>query len=53
MEPVVTGTDRHLEKPLSLRLGSLRQQVEEAAAELDVPVRRFILDAVREKLERG
>lgn len=47
MEPVVTGsTDRHREKPLSLRLGPLREQVEARAAELGVPVRRFILNAI-------
>lgn len=45
--------DRHLEKPLSLRLGPLREQTERRAAELGVPVRRFILDAIAEKLEHS
>jgi len=45
--------DRHQEKPLSLRLGPLRASVKERARELGVPVRRFILDAIAEKLERS
>jgi hypothetical protein len=54
MEQAVSGQgDRHKEKPLSLRLGPLRASVEERAAELGVPVRRFILDAITEKLERS
>ena len=44
--------DRHTEKPLSLRLGTERQRVEEAADRHGVPVRRWILDAIRERLDR-
>jgi len=52
-EKILEGpADRHLEKPLSLRLGPLREQAEKRAAELGVPVRRFILEAITEKLER-
>lgn len=45
-------TDRHREKPLSLRLGPERQPVEEAAERDGVPVRQWILAAIREKLTR-
>lgn len=45
-------TDRHLEKPLSLRLGAERQPVEDAAAREGIPVRQWILAAIREKLAR-
>ena len=45
--------DRHREKPLSLRLGPLREATEKRAEELGVPVRGFILDAIKEKLERS
>lgn len=44
--------DRHMEKPLSLRLGAERQRVEAAAERAGLPVRRWLLDAVREKLDR-
>lgn len=44
--------DRHTETPLSLRLGAERDRTAAAAERLGVPVRRFILDAVREKLDR-
>lgn len=44
--------DRHAEKPLSLRLGLLRARVEEYAKRHGLPVRRVIVDAVREKLDR-
>lgn len=44
--------DRHAEKPLSLRLGAERSRVEEAAERAGVPVRRWLMDAVREKLDR-
>lgn len=47
------STDRHKEKPLSIRLGSLREQVEQRAAESGIPVRRFILEAVAEKLDEA
>jgi hypothetical protein len=47
------AADRHREKPLSVRLGPLRRQVEQRAEELGVPVRRFILDAITEKLARN
>jgi hypothetical protein len=54
MEQAVSGQgDRHKEKPLSLRLGPLREATEKRAEELGVPVRRFILDAIAEKLERA
>ena len=46
------GGDRHREKPLSLRLGPLREAVEQRAKELNVPVRRFILDAIARELYR-
>jgi len=48
----VTGTDRHREKPLSLRLGTDRQRTEDYAAAAGLPVRRVILDAVRAWLDR-
>jgi hypothetical protein len=41
------------EKPFSLRLGPLREATEKRAEEVGVPVRRFILDAIKEKLERS
>ena len=44
--------DRHKEKPLSLRLGTERQRVEEAAATAGKRVRAWLLEAVREKLDR-
>jgi hypothetical protein len=44
--------DRHAEKPLSLRLGAERQRLEEYAERTGMPVRRVIMDAVREKLDR-
>lgn len=51
MEQVVIGQgDRHRETPLSLRLGPLREAVEDRAEAAGVPVRRFILNAVAEKL---
>jgi hypothetical protein len=53
MENGQAEADRHREKPLSLRLGPLREQVEARAAELGVPVRRFILEAITEKLKRA
>lgn len=50
-EKILDGpADRHREKPLSLRLGPLREATEKRAEELGVPVRRFILDAITEKL---
>ena len=48
----MTGTDRHREKPLSLRLGTDRQRTEDYAAAAGLPVRRVILDAVRAWLDR-
>jgi hypothetical protein len=52
-EKILEGpADRHREKPLSLRLGPLREATEKRAEELGVPVRGFILDAI-EKLERS
>jgi hypothetical protein len=50
--PESKTADRHAETPLSLRLGPERDRTTAAAERLGVPVRRFILDAVREKLER-
>lgn len=44
--------DRHTEKPLSLRLGVERSRVEAAARQAGIPVRRWLLDAIREKLDR-
>lgn len=46
------SADRHAEKPLSLRLGAERQRLEEYARRHGLRVRRVILDAVREKLDR-
>lgn len=46
------STDRHREKPLSLRLGAERQRVEDAAEQAGLAVRQWILAAVREKLNR-
>jgi len=43
--------DRHRETPLSLRLGDDGERVTAAAERAGVPVRRWILDAVRERLE--
>lgn len=45
-------TDRHTEKPLSLRLGPLRAWVEAQAAATGKPVRRVILDAIEQAKER-
>jgi hypothetical protein len=50
--PESRTADRHAEAPLSLRLGADRDSVTAAADRLGVPVRRYILDAVRERLER-
>lgn len=51
-EKIIEGpADRHKEKPLSLRLGPLRERVEARAAETGIPVRRFVIDAITEKLE--
>jgi hypothetical protein len=50
--PETRTADRHAETPLSLRLGAERDRVTAAAGQLGVPVRRYILDAVRERLER-
>jgi hypothetical protein len=50
--PESRTTDRHAETPLSLRLGAERERTTAAAERLGVPVRRYILDAVRERLER-
>jgi len=43
--------DRHLEKPLSLRLGAERQRLEDYARDTGQPVRRVIADAVRAWLD--
>lgn len=45
-------TDRHREKPLSLRLGDQRQRLEAHARSISRPVRRVIKDAVVEYLDR-
>jgi hypothetical protein len=50
--PESRTADRHAETPLSLRLGADRDRTAAAAERLGVPVRRYILDAVRERLER-
>jgi predicted DNA-binding protein len=47
----VTG-DRHLEKPLSLRLGAERQRLEHFARTTGQPVRRIIADAVKAWLDQ-
>jgi hypothetical protein len=53
-EKILEGpADRHKENPLSLRLGPLREATEKRADELGVPVRRFIIEAITEKLERN
>ena len=44
--------DRHAEKPLSLRMGAERLRVEDAAKREGIPVRQWILAAIREKLAR-
>lgn len=45
-------TDRHREKPLSLRLGAERQRLEDFARDTRQPVRRVITDAVRAWLDK-
>jgi len=45
--------DRHLEKPLSLRLGSERQRLEDYAREHGQPVRSVIRDAVKALLDHA
>ena len=47
------STDRHAEKPLSLRLGALRAWVEQESARTGKPVRRVILDAIEAARERS
>jgi hypothetical protein len=44
-------TDRHREKPLSLRLGAERQRLEDFGRDTGQPVRRVIIDAVRAWLD--
>ena len=44
-------TDRHREKPLSLRLGDQRERLEHFARRRGQPVRRVIADAVRHWLD--
>lgn len=44
--------DRHLEKPLSLRLGAERQRLEDYARATGQPVRRVIADAVKAWLDQ-
>lgn len=44
--------DRHREKPLSLRLGTERQRLEDYAREHGQPVRRVIADAVKAWLDK-
>lgn len=44
-------SDRHREKPISLRLGPDRQRLEEYARATGQPVRRVIIDAVRARLD--
>jgi predicted transcriptional regulator len=44
---------QHRTTPLSIRLpGAERQRLQEYAARRELPVRRVILDAIREKLDR-
>jgi hypothetical protein len=45
-------TDRHREKPLSLRLGDQRQRLEDFARDTHQPLRRIIADAVRHWLDK-
>ena len=45
-------TDRHREKPLSLRLGPERQRLEDYARTAGQPVRRVIADAVKAWLDK-
>jgi hypothetical protein len=45
-------TDRHREKPLSLRLGTERQRLEDYARDTGQPVRRVIADAVKAWLDQ-
>jgi hypothetical protein len=45
-------TDRHREKPLSLRLGAERQRLETFARDTGQPVRRVIADAVKAWLDK-
>jgi hypothetical protein len=45
-------TDRHREKPLSLRLGPDRQRLEAYARDTGKPVRRVIADAVKAWLDK-
>jgi len=44
--------DRHAEKPLSVRFGEYRQRLHEYAERRGLPVRRVVVEAVREKLDR-
>ena len=46
-------SDRHTEKPLSLRLGALRPWVEQESERTGKPVRRVILDAVEAAKAHG
>jgi len=43
---------QHKENPLSIRFGPDLQRLKDYAERHGVPVRRVILDAVREKLDR-
>lgn len=45
-------SDRHREKPLSLRLGAERQRLEDYARDTGQPVRRVIADAVTAWLDQ-
>ena len=45
-------TDRHREKPLSLRLGAERQRLEDFARDTGQPVRRVITNAVKAWLDQ-
>lgn len=45
--------DRHLEKPLSLRLGAERQRLEDYARDHDQPIRSVIKDAVKALLDNA
>jgi hypothetical protein len=45
-------TDRHREKPLSLRLGPDRQRLESLARDTGQPVRRIAAEAIREYLDK-
>ena len=44
--------DRHIEKPLSLRLGVERRRLEDYARDTGQPVRRVITHAVKAWLDR-